>query len=128
MMTEGRQRSLAHAIAPYPLEAESALFTFKLKSGGEEFRMAPIPYVESLTNFVHSLLEDNERYVHINDNTIRIIIHVHVPQSLRAGQLTWHGNLIPEDEIWLKIGGDKGGESFKMSLQIANLANPKLTS
>ena len=38
--------------------------------------------------------------------------------------MTWHGKLIPEDEIWLKIGGDKGGGSFKMSLQIANLANP----
>ena len=78
MMTEGRQRSLAHAITPYPLEAESAPFTFKLKSGREEFRMGPIAYVESLTNFVHSLLEENERYVHINDNTIRIIIYMYM--------------------------------------------------
>ena len=40
------------------------------------------------------------------------------------GRLTWHGNLIPPHEIWLKIGGDKGGGSFKMSLQIANVAHP----
>jgi hypothetical protein len=28
-------------------------------------------------------------------------------------RLTWHDDLIPEDEIWLKIGGDKVGGSFK---------------
>ena len=32
--------------------------------------------------------------------------------------------MIPEDEIWLKMGGDKGGGRFKMSLQIANVVNP----
>ena len=38
----------------------------------------------------------------------------------RAGRLTWHGDIIPQDEIWIKIGGDKGGGSFKMNFQIAN--------
>ena len=32
--------------------------------------------------------------------------------------------LIPENEIWVKIGGDKGGGSFKMSLQLANIPHP----
>ena len=32
--------------------------------------------------------------------------------------------MIPSDEIWVKIGGDKGGSSFKMSLQIVNIAKP----
>ena len=32
--------------------------------------------------------------------------------------------MIPEDEIWVKLGGDKGGESFKMSLQIVNTPHP----
>ena len=32
--------------------------------------------------------------------------------------------MIPEDEIWVKFGGDKGGESFKMSLQIVNTPHP----
>lgn len=35
----------------------------------------------------------------------------------------WH-DIIPKDEIWVKIGGDKGGGSFKMAFQIANLNNP----
>lgn len=41
-----------------------------------------------------------------------------------CGRLTWHDGLIPSDEVWIKIGGDKGGGSFKMSLQLANIAHP----
>ena len=32
----------------------------------------------------------------------------------------WHGGRIPQDEVWLKIGGDKGGKTFKMVFQILN--------
>ena len=39
-------------------------------------------------------------------------------------RLTWHDGLIPPDEIWLKVGGDKGGGSFKMSFQIGNVLHP----
>ena len=39
----------------------------------------------------------------------------------------WYGGIIPEEEIWLKIGGDKGGGTFKMSFQIANVENPANT-
>ena len=35
----------------------------------------------------------------------------------------WHTG-IPETEIWLKIGGDKGGGSFKMNFQIVNVESP----
>jgi hypothetical protein len=31
---------------------------------------------------------------------------------------------MPKEEIWLKLGGDKGGGSFKMMLEVANIANP----
>ena len=34
--------------------------------------------------------------------------------------LTWHG-VIPTDEIWLKIGGDKGRGSFKLNIQLCNI-------
>ncbi len=53
---------MVRAIAPYPIEAENALFSFKLKSGGEEFRMAAIAYVEELSD-VLSLLHENKRYI-----------------------------------------------------------------
>ena len=42
----------------------------------------------------------------------------------RNGSLTWHGDLIPHDEVWIKIGGDHGGKTFKMSFQIANTTHP----
>lgn len=42
----------------------------------------------------------------------------------RNERLVWHNDLIPKDEMWLKVGGDKGGGSFKMAFQIANLQNP----
>ena len=45
-------------------------------------------------------------------------------QYEREGKLTWHENTIPNDEIWVKMGGDHGGGSFKQTLQIANLNNP----
>lgn len=38
--------------------------------------------------------------------------------------LTWHNGVIPEDEIWVKIGGDKGGGSFKMNFQLVNVERP----
>ena len=42
----------------------------------------------------------------------------------RLDRLTWHANIIPPDEIWIKIGGDKGGSSFKMNFQIMNVSHP----
>ena len=41
----------------------------------------------------------------------------------KQGHLTWHDGAIPDDEIWVKIGGDRGGGSFKLMLKIANLKN-----
>ena len=40
--------------------------------------------------------------------------------------LTWHNinNVIPEDQIWLKVGGNHGGGSFKTPLQTANIQSP----
>ena len=35
---------------------------------------------------------------------------------------------IPSDEIHLKIGGDHGGDSFKGSLQVANVEHPNQES
>ena len=32
--------------------------------------------------------------------------------------------MIPQDEIWLKIGGDKGHQSFKLNLQLCNVEHP----
>ena len=42
---------------------------------------------------------------------------------LRMEQLTWHEGLIPEDEIWVKMG-DKGGTTLKASFQLCNVVKP----
>jgi len=39
-------------------------------------------------------------------------------------ELTWHDNGIPEDEIWIKLGGDHGGGTFKLMLQVGNVKHP----
>ncbi|KAJ8048012.1 hypothetical protein HOLleu_00163 [Holothuria leucospilota] len=41
----------------------------------------------------------------------------------RLNLLTWH-SVIPENEIWIKIGGDKGGATFKQMFQVANVESP----
>ena len=39
-------------------------------------------------------------------------------------QLTQHNSTISKDEVWVKLGGDHGGGTFKLMLQIANLRKP----
>ena len=31
--------------------------------------------------------------------------------------------MIPENEVWVKLSGDKGGGTFKLSLQLCNVEN-----
>ena len=45
-----------------------------------------------------------------------------------SDRLTWHDGLIPESEIWIKIGGDHGGGNFKLSIQVPNTVNPNATN
>ena len=47
--------------------------------------------------------------------------------SSRLGNLYWHKGLIPEDEIWVKLGADKGGKpvsTMKFNFQIVNIHQP----
>ena len=50
------------------------------------------------------------------------------PTFDRNNCLCWHDGRIPADEIWLKVGGDKGGNSFKMSFQVVNTQAPNSPS
>ena len=51
-----------------------------------------------------------------------MIITQQIPRS--SPGLTWHGGGIPSGEIWLKLGGDKGHGSFKLTLQLCNTKSP----
>ena len=48
---------------------------------------------------------------------------ISIGYQFRNERLTWN-NAIPENEVHKKLGGDAGGGSFKMALQIANLRHP----
>ena len=64
-------------------------------------RLTPVAYIANLSNFVSNLLDKYEE----------------------TGLLTSHTK-IPDDEVWVKIGGDHGGGSLKIMLQIANVRKP----
>ena len=40
----------------------------------------------------------------------------------------WHDRRIPSDEIWVKVGSDKGGNTFKMCFQVVNTNAPNSPS
>ena len=45
----------------------------------------------------------------------------------RLGNLFWHDGLIPDQEIWIKVGADKGGtpvSTVKFNFQITNVREP----
>ena len=60
-------------------------------------------------------------------NLVSVILH-YISLNHQAGSLTWRDSSIPSDEIWVKIGGDHGGDSFKFCFQIANVAHPNSLS
>ena len=69
---------------------------------GVKIVSSPVVKVESLRRYVTHLLNEYDR----------------------CNKLTWETNGIPEDEVWIKIGGDHGGGSFKLCLQVLNISCP----
>ena len=80
---------------------EVAVYFFNKRQDRQTIQKTPMAHVENLTTFVTNLLDSYEE----------------------KEELIWPGS-IPKDEIWLKIGGDHGGGSFKLALQLANIKNP----
>ena len=62
---------------------------------------APVVFVENLTKFACELLNEYQE----------------------GNKLIWHEGM-PKDEIWIKVGGDHGGKSLKLCMQICNLQCP----
>ena len=96
------------------IQGESVPFSFKMKTGGQELRPAPLVYVNDLKTMLFHLLDEKHRLNSLHMYTYMCNYTTHIN---RLGQLTWHDGLIPSSEIWVKLGGDKGGTSFKTSLQ-----------
>ena len=71
------------------------------KEGKMVIKLRPWSYIYNLVGYVLKYLND-----------------------LKINNLLYHHQFIPSSEIHLKIGGDHGGGSFKMSFQIGNVKNP----
>ena len=56
-------------------------------------------------------------------NLIDIFMH-YLDMYDSCGKLTWHDGAIPSNEIWIKLGGDHGGGSFKFVMEVANAEHP----
>ena len=84
------------------VEDRPLFFPDESSARGQSLKETPIVYVKNLCSFVTDLLD---RY---NEQQL----------------LNFHDGNIPDDHIWVKIGGDHGGDSFKLCLQIANVKSP----
>ncbi|XP_065663349.1 uncharacterized protein LOC136085802 isoform X2 [Hydra vulgaris] len=96
------QRIVAEKLSGDDLIVENAPFTFEKKEKGTfEIKYASWGYIENLP--MHILR--------------------HLDQLESCKRLHYH-KFIPDKEIQIKIGGDYGGGSFKMTYQVANTLNP----
>ena len=51
------------------------------------------------------------------------LVHHYLDEHQLGGTLHWH-NKQKVDEVWVKIGGDHGGGTFKLCFQLANVLQP----
>ena len=93
------------------------VFFFPKKSGGQEKKCVPYVFLTNLVEKVIEILDANVRYI------VYLILMHYLLYFYSLGRLTTH-NCIPESEIWLKVSGDKGGDTFKMTFQIINVPFP----
>ena len=51
-------------------------------------------------------------------------MYIHFAHVCSNNRLTWHNGQIPESEVWVKVGGDKGADTVKVFFQLCNVPNP----
>ena len=91
------------------LVAEAAPLTHTLSSGGVEIRPSAFVYVPELWEKIVQMIEANAGYKMYIHQLLRFLERINLPGM---------------KEPWLKVGGDKGGCTFKMSFQLGNVENP----
>ena len=95
-------RELSREIVSNFVKVENRLF---VKEDTVEYEV-PYSRIEDLPKFVASVLDSYNNKMHL------------------LGGGGGGGGSIPQDEIWVKIGGDHGENSLKFTLQIASLERP----
>ena len=94
---EKKQRDLCNEITQDFIQTRNNVFD---SSEGSEI-IAPVGSIGNLTSFIIS----------------------HLDSLNQTNQLTWHSG-IPDNEIWIKFGGDHGKDSFKLTMQVVNVDKP----
>ena len=100
--SEAVMRRKSNEQFPFAIIAEKVPMEVRTKSGEIEIMPAPLVAVPNLVD---------------------LVLH-YLSLHREAGTLTWHNGAIPASEIWVKLGGDHGGGTFKMLFQIANVPSP----
>jgi hypothetical protein len=75
---------------------------------------------EKAPDSVYGMVQRPTPAVYIKD--LKTLVTNRLNEYDAAGSLSWEG--FPDDEVYVKVGGDHGGGSFKLCLQIANVLNP----
>ena len=120
MAGEGRERTIAKEMIGDKVQGEMVPFSFPgANRTGEEIRSAALVYIESLQEHILQLLDENNSLVIVQT----LCTCVYVFRANRVSRLTWHG-MLPEEEIWVKLGGDKGGSCMKVHAQVCNVPMP----
>ena len=99
---EKAQRSFQLNILPKDLITETHVFAFRDNRKAECFRPTPAIFIDNFQTYLFHLLDQYES----------------------QSKLSWHGGKIPHNEIWVKIGGDHGQGSLKITLQTLNIEKP----
>uniref|UniRef100_A0A1X7USZ9 Uncharacterized protein n=1 Tax=Amphimedon queenslandica TaxID=400682 RepID=A0A1X7USZ9_AMPQE len=96
MSSEKKQRDvMKNDLEPVKIIAEAVPFSFTTRHGSQEIKPAPLACVDDLESVIIHLLDEKKR----------------------LNQLTWHDGVIPPNEIWIELGGDKGGSSERAIIQ-----------
>ncbi|XP_072030449.1 uncharacterized protein [Amphiura filiformis] len=97
MVCEGQSRQMKADLVGDCVSSDLVPFLFKEKDE-HVTKLAPIVFIPNLEDHIMKTLDELERLDH----------------------LVWDG--IPAEQIWIKIGGDKGGGTTKFYYQIVNVS------
>ena len=86
--------------------AENVPMSFS-NSDGNEIQMVPLVQVNNLQETIFTLLDRHQKYdsnLHHESHRSAIITVICTPPNIhRARKLTWHGGLIPHDDVWVNL-------------------------
>ena len=119
LASERKMRMLSKHMVGENLVAEEVPLSQPLKLG-VDLMLAPLVYVPDLVSKIMSYLI---RMTGRNKHVYTTIIH-HCTLTCSTNRLTWHNGMIPEREVWVKVGGDKGADTVKIVFQLCNVINP----